>query len=296
MVYDWFNSKTKAKGTSIFGSLKVGKIKKISSISKFRNKVSPLNIFNSKRIKNIPKKNLTWAQAKIKYPKTNPFGDSDKDGTKNWMDCKPFNKFKQDDDDYNPIDDNWDENDGNVNYGNYAKLYRGETDDEPEPQRPMKIQRRKSIIEKLKEEKEAFKPKKEDEEDINDNELEIKEEPKEESKQALPKKIKSRGYELPKPPKPVPPYEAKFADAYCSTCGKVFPREVGATSTHLCDNCWTASRTPKKEVEKLKIVPEGLAIQRATREEFELKHAMAFGDSSPHYQKYRNQINRGRKK
>jgi len=41
------------------------------------------------------KKDLTWKQAKKRYPKLNPFGDADKDGVKNKFDCRPFNRRKQ---------------------------------------------------------------------------------------------------------------------------------------------------------------------------------------------------------
>lgn len=46
--------------------------------------------------KAIPKKDLTWAQAKVRFPKLNPYKDRDKDGVINLLDCKPFNKKKQD--------------------------------------------------------------------------------------------------------------------------------------------------------------------------------------------------------
>ena len=45
--------------------------------------------------KNIPKKNLSWPQAKRRFPKLNPYGDIDRDGVKNMLDCRPFNKRKQ---------------------------------------------------------------------------------------------------------------------------------------------------------------------------------------------------------
>jgi len=38
------------------------------------------------------KLNMSWQQAKIKFPKLSPFGDADKDGVQNWLDCKPFDK------------------------------------------------------------------------------------------------------------------------------------------------------------------------------------------------------------
>ena len=35
-------------------------------------------------------KNLTWPQAKARFPLMKPYGDADKDGLKNFRDCKPF--------------------------------------------------------------------------------------------------------------------------------------------------------------------------------------------------------------
>jgi hypothetical protein len=45
----------------------------------------------------IPRNNLTWNQASIRYPKMNPFGDADKDGKLNMFDCRPFNRRKHGD-------------------------------------------------------------------------------------------------------------------------------------------------------------------------------------------------------
>ena len=45
---------------------------------------------------NIKKKNMNWSQAKVHFPRLNPFGDIDRDGVKNKFDCKPFDKKKQD--------------------------------------------------------------------------------------------------------------------------------------------------------------------------------------------------------
>lgn len=42
------------------------------------------------------KKDLTYPQAKALYPGLNPQGDADKDGVKNWLDCRPFDPKKQD--------------------------------------------------------------------------------------------------------------------------------------------------------------------------------------------------------
>lgn len=45
--------------------------------------------------KHISKKNLSWPQAKRRHPLMNPYGDVDKDGVNNLLDCRPFNKSKQ---------------------------------------------------------------------------------------------------------------------------------------------------------------------------------------------------------
>jgi len=34
--------------------------------------------------------NLNWPQAKARFPLMKPYNDSDKDGVKNFRDCKPF--------------------------------------------------------------------------------------------------------------------------------------------------------------------------------------------------------------
>jgi len=46
--------------------------------------------------KKIKKKDMSWTQAKSRFPKLKPFGDTDRDGVKNWLDCKPFDKKRQD--------------------------------------------------------------------------------------------------------------------------------------------------------------------------------------------------------
>ena len=48
---------------------------------------------NKRKVKG--KKSLSWNQAKAKFPKMSPFGDADKDGVKNWLDCRPFDKKRQ---------------------------------------------------------------------------------------------------------------------------------------------------------------------------------------------------------
>jgi len=47
-----------------------------------------------KPVSKMKKKELNYPQAKRKYPKLNPYGDADRDGTKNWLDCKPFDKTR----------------------------------------------------------------------------------------------------------------------------------------------------------------------------------------------------------
>ena len=46
---------------------------------------------------NVPKRtdNLSWDQAKARFPRLNPYGDIDHDGVKNYRDCKPFNIKRQ---------------------------------------------------------------------------------------------------------------------------------------------------------------------------------------------------------
>ena len=58
-----------------------------------------INITNFGSLKRTPtsKQKMSWSQAKQKYPNLKPMGDADRDGVKNWADCKPFNKLKQDD-------------------------------------------------------------------------------------------------------------------------------------------------------------------------------------------------------
>ena len=42
------------------------------------------------------KRNLTWPQVRVMYPRINPFDDADKDKVPNWLDCRPFNIKRQD--------------------------------------------------------------------------------------------------------------------------------------------------------------------------------------------------------
>lgn len=52
----------------------------------------PIKLNTPQNIRNIPRRNLTWNQASIRYPRLNPFKDSDRDGKLNMFDCRPFNK------------------------------------------------------------------------------------------------------------------------------------------------------------------------------------------------------------
>ncbi len=42
-----------------------------------------------------PIKNLSWSQAKARFPGLKPYGDVDRDGVKNFRDCKPFDIRRQ---------------------------------------------------------------------------------------------------------------------------------------------------------------------------------------------------------
>ena len=45
--------------------------------------------------KGLTKKQLTWPQAKRRFPRLKPMVDTDRDGVINLLDCRPFNKKKQ---------------------------------------------------------------------------------------------------------------------------------------------------------------------------------------------------------
>ena len=45
--------------------------------------------------KAIPKKDMTWPQAKVRFPKLKSMVDTDRDGVINLLDCRPFNKKRQ---------------------------------------------------------------------------------------------------------------------------------------------------------------------------------------------------------
>ena len=54
---------------------------------------SPFNAW--KQHKKISKKDLTWPQAKIRYPLLKPMKDADRDGIINLLDCRPFDRRRQ---------------------------------------------------------------------------------------------------------------------------------------------------------------------------------------------------------
>jgi hypothetical protein len=49
-------------------------------------------------ISKIPKKDLKWFQAKVRYPKLSPKGNADGDKHKNKKDCRPFDKKRHKED------------------------------------------------------------------------------------------------------------------------------------------------------------------------------------------------------
>ena len=58
-------------------------------------KVSVIPFLMVGKPKNIPKRKLNWPQAQRRNPSMNPYGDADRDGVNNMLDCRPFNKRKQ---------------------------------------------------------------------------------------------------------------------------------------------------------------------------------------------------------
>ena len=48
-----------------------------------------------KTYKPIQLKNLSWSQAKSRFPLMRPLGDADKDGLRNFRDCKPFDIMRK---------------------------------------------------------------------------------------------------------------------------------------------------------------------------------------------------------
>jgi hypothetical protein len=86
------------KFNAIWNLKKVTKTKNNNSISFTQPKtgISPFLGIPKRGTKKTSKLNMDWYQAKARYPKMNPYADADRDGVPNIMDCKPFNKKKQD--------------------------------------------------------------------------------------------------------------------------------------------------------------------------------------------------------
>jgi len=81
--------------TSHTKPFKVGKyIASKKRLSKM-NKSSVIPFLMIGKPKYISKKNLSWPQAKRRFPMLNPYKDTDGDSVKNIFDCRPFNKRKQ---------------------------------------------------------------------------------------------------------------------------------------------------------------------------------------------------------
>jgi len=53
----------------------------------------PIAGFNPKGPQRIV--NLSWPQAKARFPLMKPYGDADGDGLKNFLDCKPFDRKRK---------------------------------------------------------------------------------------------------------------------------------------------------------------------------------------------------------
>ena len=53
----------------------------------------------------VPKRvtSLNWEQSKKRFPLINPYGDIDRDGVKNFQDCRPFDIKRQDENDKKKI-------------------------------------------------------------------------------------------------------------------------------------------------------------------------------------------------
>jgi len=52
------------------------------------------SFFNKPRARPV-RSNLTYPQAKARFPNLHPFRDADKDGLRNMNDCRPFNRKRQ---------------------------------------------------------------------------------------------------------------------------------------------------------------------------------------------------------
>jgi len=69
----------------------IGSKKTLSKMDKI--KVIPFLMVG--KPKHIKKKDLSWPQAKRRFPKLKPMVDTDRDGVKNMFDCKPFDRKRQ---------------------------------------------------------------------------------------------------------------------------------------------------------------------------------------------------------
>jgi len=60
---------------------------------KTKDKIKKISLFKP----NVPQPitNLNWNQCQKRFPLMNPFGNADKDGVKNFRDCKPFDIKRQ---------------------------------------------------------------------------------------------------------------------------------------------------------------------------------------------------------
>ena len=97
-----------------------------------------------KLVKNPKRANMTYPQAKKKYPKMNPLGNFDGDIMPNIIDCRPFNRKKQDE---GYTGEEWAElsPDEREDYMEYGVGEKTEYKEDPE-----KIKRRAEIHNKIK--------------------------------------------------------------------------------------------------------------------------------------------------
>jgi hypothetical protein len=84
----------KLKPISFWKPVKIFKSSKSNPNSIFNFKPVKFNQVYNPPSKKISKKNLTYPQSVMRYPRLNPFGDADKDRKLNMFDCKPFNSKK----------------------------------------------------------------------------------------------------------------------------------------------------------------------------------------------------------
>ena len=57
----------------------------------------PVPLWRNNNVGSVSKRNLTWPQAQVRYPRMDPFRDADRDGIPNMLDCRPFNRRRHDD-------------------------------------------------------------------------------------------------------------------------------------------------------------------------------------------------------